>query len=139
MRVGVADRAGVADSALLALLAFDGFLTVVLAALFLPTYIGSVAFPISALVCGVVNVALVVAAALVTDRNTMTCLPLVGWGFGFFVCLFGGPGGDVILGQSWQTVLLLFLGVVPAGYALYRIELNRARAKQLSRQTSPAA
>ena len=117
------------DRVILGLLIFDGFLTAVLAALFLPLYLGATPFPISAVVAAVVNVLLIYGAAAVTDRNTMTCLPLVAWGFGYLVCLMGGPGGDQVLGQSWQTLLLLILGLVPAGYALYRVELDRVLSR----------
>ncbi|WP_235916295.1 hypothetical protein [Antrihabitans cavernicola] len=112
----------------LALLIFDGLLTVALEVLFLPTYIGSWPFPLSAVVAALVNVLLVVGARTVTDRTGEASLPLVAWGLGFMVALFGGPGGDVMLLASWPTILLLVLGVAPAGWVLFTGALNRIGA-----------
>lgn len=119
-----------ADHVVLAVLTVDGFITAILGALFLPAYIGSVPFPISAVCTAVVNIALVYLAARVTDRNILTALPLVGWGLGFLLCMGQGPGGDIILAATWQTLVFLLLGLAPAGYALYRAELARVLAKR---------
>ncbi|MET4611462.1 hypothetical protein ABIC28_002451 [Rhodococcus sp. PvR044] len=117
------------DSAILGLLMFDGALTAVLAVLFLPTYLGSVAFPISALAAGVVNVLLVLGARTVTDRASMAALPLVGWFLGFVLCMFGGPGGDALLLASPLTLVLFGLAVVPAGLLLLRFASEDAVAR----------
>ena len=110
------------DRVALGVLVFDGFLSAVLGVLFLPTYIGAVAFPISALVSGLVNVALVFLARTITGPNRRAGWPLVGWAFGFLLCTFGGPGGDIVLPQSWQSLLMLALGIGPAGYFVFRGE-----------------
>ncbi|MEV0945669.1 hypothetical protein [Rhodococcus sp. NPDC049939] len=110
----------------LALLVFDGFLCAVLAVLFLPLYIGATPFPISILAAAVVNLALVVAARSVTGRVGMAALPLVGWGFGFLLCMFGGPGGDALVLVSVWTLLLLVGAVVPALAYLWKISVNVA-------------
>ncbi|MDT5289773.1 MAG: hypothetical protein QOF88_4662, partial [Mycobacterium sp.] len=47
---------------ILAVLAFDGALSAVMGALLLPLYVGSIPVPISALISGLVNAALVWAA-----------------------------------------------------------------------------
>ncbi|MCQ4119933.1 hypothetical protein [Rhodococcus tibetensis] len=101
----------------LALLVFDGFLCAVLAVLFLPMYLGATPFPVSILVAGAVNVALVIAARSATGRVGSAALPLVGWTAGFLLCMLGGPGGDILLLASAWT-LLLFLGglISPAAY-----------------------
>ena len=103
----------------LGLLIFDGLLTLALEVLFLPAYIGSWPFPLSAVVAGLVNVALVVGARTVTDNPIHASLPLAAWGFGFIVCLSTGPGGDHLLLPAWQTLLLLVLGVVPPMWVLF--------------------
>lgn len=111
------------DRVTLGVLVFDGFLSAVLGVLFLPTYLGAVAFPISALLSGLVNVALVVIARTITGPTRRAGWPLVGWGAGFLLCAVGGPGGDVLLVQSWQSLLLLAFGLVPAGYLVLRDSL----------------
>jgi hypothetical protein len=110
------------DRATLGVLVFDGFLSAVLGVLFLPTYIGAIAFPISAVVSGLVNVALVFGARTITGPNRRAGWPLVGWGVGFLLCAMGGPGGDVLLIESWPTLLLLALGLGPAGYFVFQGE-----------------
>ncbi|MFC7448559.1 hypothetical protein [Rhodococcus daqingensis] len=120
---------GALDSMILGLLIFDGALTAVLAVLFLPTYLGSVAFPISALVAGAVNVLLVLGARTVTDRVSRAALPLVGWFLGFVLCMVGGPGGDSLLLASPLTLLLLGFAVVPAGLLLLKLASDEAVAR----------
>ncbi|MFD4180295.1 hypothetical protein [Rhodococcus sp. NPDC058514] len=120
---------GILDSAILGLLVFDGVLTAVLAVLFLPAHLGSVAFPISALVAAVINVLLVLGARTVTDRTSRAALPLLGWFLGFVLCMFGGPGGDSLLLASPLTLLLLGLAVVPAGLLLLKFASDEAVAR----------
>ncbi|MDV7245732.1 MULTISPECIES: hypothetical protein [Rhodococcus] len=120
MAVGTAEKREHTDvlaRATLALLVFDGLLCAVLAVLFLPLYLGATPFPVSILVAGAVNVALVIAARSATGRVGAAALPLVGWIVGFLLCMLGGPGGDVLLLASVWT-LLLFLGALipPAAY-----------------------
>lgn len=113
--------ARVLDATILAVLVVDGFLVAIVAALFLPTYLGSVAFPISAVLAAVANVALIYAARSVRDSLAVAALPLAGFGFGFLVGVTSGPGGDVVLGATWQTLLLLVLGVGVPAFVLYRM------------------
>jgi hypothetical protein len=108
------------DRVTLGVLVFDGFLSAVLGVLFLPIYIGAVAFPISALVSGLANVALVFAARTITGPTRRAGWPLIGWSFGFLLCTFGGPGGDIVLPQSWQSLLMLALGLGLPGYFVFR-------------------
>ncbi|MFC8044250.1 hypothetical protein [Nocardia sp. NPDC057353] len=97
---------------ILVVLTVDAVITLLLEVLYLPTYLGSVAFPISALVAGAVNTALVYAASTVSDRTVLQLLPLIVWTLGFLVCATTGPGGDMLLGSTWQTLLLLLCGLV---------------------------
>jgi len=105
----------------LALLIFDGFLTFVLEVLFLPTYIGGHAFPVAALIAGVINVALILLAREVTDRLLLLSLPLVAWLIGFVVGLSSGPGADVLLLMNWATLLLFAGGLLPPAALLYKL------------------
>ncbi|MET9290062.1 hypothetical protein [Nocardia beijingensis] len=110
---------GILGPAILVVLTVDALLTLALEVLYLPTYLGSVAFPVSAMVAGVVNVLLVMGARSVTRRPALLGLPLVAWAFGFLVCASAGPGGDILLGSDWRTALLLFAGLLPPLAYLY--------------------
>ncbi|MFD9669196.1 hypothetical protein ACFWAY_47870 [Rhodococcus sp. NPDC059968] len=129
MTVGTAAKPGHLDvlgRVTLALLVFDGFLCAVLSVLFLPTYLGATPFPISILAAAVANLALVIAARSTTGRVRTGVLPLVGWGFGFLLCMFGGPGGDVLMLASVWTLLLLFGSLVPAAVYLWKVSAKAA-------------
>ena len=108
----------------LALLAVDGVLSAVAGALLLPFYIGSIPLPISALISGLVNAALVWAAGRWTSSPRMAALPLWTWLLTVAVISIGGPGGDVILdGQgvlAYGALLLVVLGVLPPVWVLRR-------------------
>jgi hypothetical protein len=132
-RVGQVDDIVATDPAIrfviLALLAVDGILSAVAAALLLPAYIGSVPFPISALISGLVNAALVWAAGRWTTSARVAALPLWTWLLTVLAMCGGGPGGDVILGgpglMAYSPLLLLVVGVVPPGWVLLRSRAER--------------
>jgi hypothetical protein len=108
----------------LALLAFDGALSAVGGALFLPSYIGSVPFPVSALISGLLNALLVWAARRCTSSTRLAALPLWAWLLAVAVMCRPGPGGDVIFAgrgaMAYAVLLLLPLGLAPAGWVLWR-------------------
>ncbi|BBX62944.1 hypothetical protein MSAS_21180 [Mycobacterium saskatchewanense] len=108
----------------LALLAVDGVLSALAAALLLPSYIGSVPFPISGLLSGLLNAALVWAAGRWTRSSRVAALPLWTWLLTVAVISMGGPGDDVILGgqglMAYGALLLLVLGVAPPVWVLWR-------------------
>jgi hypothetical protein len=108
----------------LTLLAVDGVLSAVTAALLLPSYLGSVPFPISALISGLVNAVLVWAAMRWTTSLRMAALPLWVWLLTVALISRGGPGGDVILSGrgvlAYSALLLLPLGLVPPLWVLFR-------------------
>lgn len=110
--------------AVLALLAVDGVLCALAAALLLPSYIGPVWFPLSALIAGLVNAALVWAAAQYTTSGRQAALPVFTWLATVAVLMLGGPGGDVMLGGAGIAgigpLLLLALGTLPAVWVLRR-------------------
>lgn len=109
---------------MLALLAVDGVLSAVTGALLLPSYIGSVPFPISGLLSGLLNAALVWAAGRWTRSSRVAALPLWTWLLTVAVISTGGPGDDVILGgqgvMAYGALLLIVLGVVPPAWVLWR-------------------
>lgn len=114
---------------ILTLLAVDGILSALAGALLLPIYIGAVPFPISALISGLVNAALVWAAASWTRSSRVAALPLWTWLLTIAGMTLGGPGDDVILGgrgvMAYSPLLLIVLGLAPPVWVLWR---RRARS-----------
>ncbi|TXG92858.1 hypothetical protein DW322_18370 [Rhodococcus rhodnii] len=110
-------------------LVVDGFLCAVFAVLFLPTYLGGVAAPVSVVAAAVVNVLLVMGVRQFTDRIGVAFAPLAAWLAGFVLCMAGGPGGDVLLTADVRTLLLFVLGLGPAAGYLASVALRRAEAR----------
>ncbi len=109
----------------LGLLALDGVLSAVAGTLMLPLYIGPVPFPISALLSGTINAALVWAAGHWTDDHRLAGLPLWTWLATVVALTLGGPGGDIVFGgrgiMAYGLLLLLIFGALPAVLLLRRM------------------
>jgi hypothetical protein len=105
-------------------LAFDGVLSAIGAALFLPLYIGAVPLPISALISGLVNAALVWAGLQWTNAPRLAALPLWSWLLTVALLTLGGPGEDIVFGgagfSQYGVLVLLVLGVAPPAAVLWR-------------------
>lgn len=114
----------------LGLLAFDGALSAVAGALFLPLYLGPVPFPISALISGLVNAALVWACTQWTSNPRLAALPMWVWLSTVVILLLGGPGDDVVFGGAGimqaSPLIFLVLGATPPGLVLWRQARRRA-------------
>jgi hypothetical protein len=110
--------------AVLAVLAIDGVLSAVAGAFLLPVRIGSVPFPISALLSGLVNAALVWAALQWTSAPRLAALPLWCWLLTVAGLTFGGPGDDIVFGgvgvMQFAPLLLIVLGALPPAALLWR-------------------
>ena len=110
---------------ILVLLGIDGVLSAVAGALLLPSYLGAVPLPISALLSGVTNMALVWAASQVTDSFRLAGLPLWTWLATVAAFALGGPGGDVVFGgrgvMAYSVVILLLFGALPPALMLRRL------------------
>jgi len=110
---------------IVAFLALDGVLSAVLGALLLPMYLGSVPFPISALLSGLLNAALVWAASYWTDSIRIAALPLWAWLATVTGFILGGPGGDIVFGgpgiMAYSVLVLLVLGALPPVLVLRRM------------------
>lgn len=106
------------------MLAVDGVLCAVAAALFLPLRIGSIPFPVTALIAGLVNAALVWAALHWTPAPRVAALPLWTWLGTVALMTLGGPGDDIIFGgvgvMEYAALLLIVLGALPPAYLLWR-------------------
>lgn len=120
--------------ATLAVLIFDGFLCGILAVFFLPTYLGPVPFPVSAILAGIANVTLLFAARKVAEQPMAIASPLIAWFVAILVCMFGGPGGDVLLLADWRTAVLLLGGLVPPGILLFSWRLKKLTAPHANPQ-----
>ena len=127
----------------LALLAVDGVLSAIAGALLLPFYIGSIPLPISALISGLVNAALVWAAGRWTSSPRMAALPLWTWLLTVAVISIGGPGGDVILDGrgvlAYGALLLVVLGVTPPAWVLWRHSRNDSAGLVKAAEAAEAA
>lgn len=101
----------------LALLAVDGVISAVIGALLLPSYLGTIPFPVSALAAGAVNTALVWAAMQCTTSMRMAALPLWTWLATVVAMTFGGPGGDIIFAGpgvlAYSPLIFIAAGALP--------------------------
>lgn len=108
----------------LTLLSVDGVLSAIAGAFFLQVHIGSWPFPISALLSGLVNAALVWAALHWTSNPRLAALPLVTWLVTVAVLTLGGPGDDIVFGgtgiMAFAPLLLIVFGVLPPAAVLWR-------------------
>jgi hypothetical protein len=118
-------RENLCGPVVLALLAFDGVLSAILGALLLPTYVGAIPVPVSALACGLINAALVWAAGYWTVSKRLSALPLWTWLATVAALALGGPGGDIIFGgpgiMAFSVLILLAFGAVPPILLLRRM------------------
>jgi len=107
----------------LTLLAIDGVISAVVGALLLPTYLGGVPFPVSALISGLVNTALVWVAMSWTDSKRLAALPLWTWLVTVAGLTLGGPGGDMVFGghgvMAYSVLLFVALGGLPPWWLLW--------------------
>lgn len=104
----------------LVLLAVDGVLCAVASALLLPLHIGAMPFSISAVVAGLVNMALVWAATYWTSSNRLAALPLWTWVGTIAALTFGGPGGDIIFSALGPIMVLVIVGAGSPAWLLWR-------------------
>lgn len=121
----VGDNIAMPGTAVLAVLALDGVLSALAGAFLLPLYLGPVPLPVSAALSGLLNAALVWAAAYWTDSKRRAALPLWTWLATVTVLTLGGPGGDIVFGgpgiMAYSPLILLALGVLPPALVLRRL------------------
>ena len=91
----------------------------------LPLYLGAVPFPVSAVVGGLLNAALVWAAGEWTGSKRLAALPLWTWLLTTVALTLGGPGGDIIFGgpgiMAYSVLIFLLLGALPPALMLRRM------------------
>lgn len=108
----------------LALLVLDGALLGGIGLAFTPLYAGSLPAPMGALLSILILPWLVGQAAEIDPRPVVAAAPLVAWLLVIVVIGLSGPGGDVMLPATWQS-LLLFVGGLGAGLWALRTVLIR--------------
>lgn len=109
----------------LTLLAVDGVLSALAGALLMPSYIGTVPVPVSALISGCVNAALVWAALRWTPSARLAALPLWTWLLTVFLLTLDGAATDdrILDGLGvlrYSALLLIVLGAAPPLLVLRR-------------------
>ena len=111
--------------AALAVLTLDGVLSAVIGAFFLPLYVGGFPLPVSGLISGLLNLALVWAALQWETSPRLAALPLWAWLITTLGLTLGGPGGDIVLSGSGvmqlAPVIFVVLGGGPPAYFLWRL------------------
>jgi hypothetical protein len=92
--------------------------------LFLPLYVGSFPFPISALISGLLNAALVWAALQWTSAPRVAAAPLWAWLATVVALTLGGPGGDIVFGgagvMQFAPLIFIVVGAAPPAALLWR-------------------
>ena len=111
---------------LLALLAVDGLLLGAIGLVLTPMYAGSVPAPVGALLSIVVLPWLVLRAGELDPRPGVAGAPVLAWLLAVGVLGFGGPGGDVLLPATWQSLLLVFGGLFVGLLALRKVLIGEA-------------
>lgn len=108
----------------LAALGLDGVLSALMAVFFLPLRIGPVPFPVSALISGILNAAMVWVALQWTSNPRLAALPLWTWLATVVMFTIVNPGDDIVFGgtgiMEFGPVLLVALGALPAAWVLMR-------------------
>ncbi|WNG80731.1 hypothetical protein C6A86_021380 [Mycobacterium sp. ITM-2016-00316] len=125
------DGAAWLSPVVLSVLAVDGVLSALAAAFLLPLRLGAVPFPISMLISGAVNAALVWAALHWTTSTRVAALPLWTWLITVLALTFGGPGSDLVFGgvgvMAYAVLLLIAVGALPAAAVLRSARTVRDR------------
>lgn len=99
-------------------LLLDAVLLALVELLFLPSYIGSVQFPVTAALAAVITPLLVAEAARISPRRRVAGAPLLVWFATVFVFGVFGPGGDIVLLNDWRALLLIGGGALPSAMML---------------------
>ena len=106
---------------LFALLVVDGLLLGGIGLVLTPMYAGSVPAPVGALLSIVVLPWLVLRAGELDPRPGVAGAPVLAWLLAVGVLGLGGPGGDVLLPATWQSLLRVFGGLFAGLLALRKV------------------
>lgn len=111
---------------LVALLVVDGLLLGAIGLVLTPMYAGPVPAPVGAVLSIRLRPWLVLRAGALDPRPGVAGAPLVAWVLAVGVLGLGGPGGDVLLPATWQSLLLVFGGLLAGLLALRRVLIGGA-------------
>ena len=111
----------VRNPGLFALLVVDGLLLGGIGLVLTPMYAGSVPTPVGAVLSIAVLPWLVLRAGELDPRPGVAGAPLIAWLLAVGVLGVGGPGGDVLLPATWQSLLLVFGGLFAGLLALRKV------------------
>jgi hypothetical protein len=106
---------------LFGLLVVDGLLLGGIGLVLTPMYAGTVPAPVGAVLSIVVLPWLVMSAGELDPRPGVAGAPLLAWLLAVGVLGVTGPGGDVILPATWQSLLLVFGGLFAGLLALRKV------------------
>ncbi|MEU5846495.1 hypothetical protein [Saccharopolyspora shandongensis] len=106
------------DRVLFGFLLLNAVLLALVELLFLPSYIGSVQFPVTAALAVVTTPLLVAEASRISPRRRVAGAPLLVWFATVFVFGVFGPGGDIVLLNDWRALLLIGGGALPSAMML---------------------
>jgi hypothetical protein len=121
----VSGRGGaVVDGLALGVLAADGALLGAFGMVFNPLYNGTVPVPMGALLTVLLLPWLVRRAAEIDPRRWAAAAPLLAWAVTVAGMGLAGPGGDVLLPATWQSLLLCAGGLFAGFVALRRAEIG---------------
>lgn len=106
---------------MIALLVLDGVLVGGFGVVTAPYYVGGVPVPVGALLSGLLVPWLVRLAGGESRNPLVAGAPLWAWLATVTVLGLAGPGGDVLLPATWQSLLLLISGTGTGLWALRRV------------------
>ncbi|MFR9801750.1 hypothetical protein ACL02T_05510 [Pseudonocardia sp. RS010] len=86
-----------------------------------PLYLGPVPVPVGTVLVLLTMPWLTQAAAEVSTATAVAASPLAVWVVVVGVLGFAGPGGDVVLPATWQSLLLLVAGLLAGLIPLRRV------------------
>lgn len=117
---------GLLDGIVLGVLVLDGVVLGAFGLLFNPLYNGAVPVPMGALLSMLILPWLVARAAEIDPRPAAAAAPLVAWLVTVVALGLVGPGGDVLLPATWQSLLLCGGGLVAGVWGLRRAAAERS-------------
>jgi hypothetical protein len=121
------DRGDRFDATLvLTVLLVDIVLLAVVETMFVSLSAGGTPLPLSAVVALVTTPLLVRRAGELATGTPGAVLVFLGWVVVITALWIGGPGGDVLLLDTWPSYALIIAGLFPGGFTLGRVIRHRS-------------